>query len=444
MASKPSQFIDFSKLNAWAVNVFTARSVLRWREWYVLSTPDPIANRLFIQVAAELATATEIRRLAEPLAKAEELLELHGHALSRCPITRLMSACEGRGRDRAVWSRLSFSYHDLFWMDRKVVKADELKCLRAEWADFEILHAACRSGSSRVAISELGPLWQGNEPVWLTSKWPSRRSQEQQWHEMMTEGQPDHTTRGARLLQPSDELKPKWRALLHDRELSLCYSATRTTTITRPLFDPQSGRMGAIVSRPRARRVTTILPGRHCFRRPPASKILRSFTERSGASPKIAMLFELYTEHDGALLFRPDGLAATYAHVEIVSLRDQTAARETVLNSWRGVSYSDTDRVSRLLSELHCESDDLFVFAIAGVSYFVVPLLGQHQGRVFRIIARASKVAAWAVDVVEGTDRICRELPRICTRKPLHINVDGEPENTFAEYRLTRIGESSG
>ncbi|MBX3387529.1 MAG: hypothetical protein KF768_13255 [Phycisphaeraceae bacterium] len=294
---------------------------------------------------------------------------------------------------------------------------------------------AQRSAERLISLDPLGPLWVSEEPNWTQLKWPSVEDYE--YHERLEWGldAPEHLPRVAPLHAPSSNLPHDWAEVLHDREVTLRYSATRDMKCS----ESEHGRHSIAKSWPRKHRISHVLVARHLFRRPAPTRTFEEFIGSIGAARSLDSLKSLFAVHDGALLFHPDGVPAAHAHADLLGLRDQRPAMRALVYDIQSVSRQGTERVTTFFEDLHCDSDSCLILCAAGVSMFVVPLLGMNQGRVFRIVPRASLVKPWADDPVEGVRRVCQSLPRLCARAPLPINVDESTPNIFAEMRLKRI-----
>jgi hypothetical protein len=425
---------EFAGWPNWAVNVFAARNLLRLQEWYVRASGDELGSRMFRQ-AIDMLGGSEAG--ASALSKrANSLADKHDLPLWRVPMFALADVCGASGIERARRSQHTLSHFDVFWLDKKVVQRDEQLWFRAEHADADRL---AQAGKSPIAIAEMGPLWPAGEPAWLSISWPDKTAQQRHEDGVLGVDAPTYSPRGAKLSGPSPELAEGLRDLFAPSELLLKYSATRETEMPKGKFE---GTLIGAVSRKRKARVSLELSAEHRFRSPPSSKLFEEFQDRAGASRRLAPLLEFYKLHDGGLLFRPEGARAGISHVDMPGLRDQSAILEVLQYQFCGGGLENAkgaQRFEALLDRLHCDCKSLHVLAVVGVSVLVAPLLGEHQGRVFRIAPLACLLKPWANDMVSAFRKLAESLPEVCRRAPLLIHLEGDPPDVYAEMRLTRL-----
>jgi hypothetical protein len=413
---------DLETLPQRAIDLYAAREVLRALQWHRKANRGAPQAELFEQLAAELQAPTvntaTLRRLQSQF---ETLYEPLPGGFPRFAAVVAASICEDEPRNRGTAGSLSISAcTGCHWLPKERVKADYKLWQRTNVADFRALAAMSTAQLRSVSARDIGPLWKDRTPHWLRTRFPTRRELSKRDDRIWGRDRPVWRVRGARARKPNSKLPAPLRTLLDPGPFDLRYSIDQEY-LQLPAHDKNSITPGIIG--PAANRRAVHLTGRHRFRSPADPRLIAAL-QAACPSPTLRPLLDFYRAHDGALLFLPDGVERSWAHAELVGLRDQPRAKRILLYDLE--SLDDPERVPRMLSKARLTPRTIHILALIRRATLVVDLSPRAHARILTLDVNGV-FRSFAPDFAAALARIIRDIAKIGGR---HGLVEGPDSQT--------------
>lgn len=355
--------------------------------------------------------------------------EATGAGPLRFPLAWARSLC-GKNRVRTILN-LNVPCDALDWLPKTARHADESLWAEVIRAD---VNAAVRAHAAGAALPEFGPLWVPREPNWLRFRWPTKRDEQARLDAAWGLDRPTRRIRAAPLRRLSRDLPEGLQEAFEPIRFLMHFVSERETEV--PATMP--GRLSIPISREAgpAHRIAT--PGAHAFRRPAPSASLNLLRGRY-SHPALQPLWTFLREHDGALLVRALNAERDAAYIDLLGVADQPLARAQAWYDARSAKPSGDELWPiELRRQLDCKEDDLWILAETPRCFIVIPMVGSHAGKAFRIGAYFWRAEPWADSMIQAVKKLVTKIAPMCRKSPMLVAVT-PGSNTFNELRLVRV-----
>lgn len=252
---------------------------------------------------------------------------------------------------------------------------------------------------------------------------------------------PAWRARGAPLRRPSRRMPEAILEVLEHGPFELYYSINGFFVVPKR-NKPRARVVPYIIRRKGNAPEVVQMRGAHRFRRPAHRDDLAEFSRVTARSERLRPLVAFYREHDGALLFAQAKQPRDLAHIQLLGLLEQRAARQLLLYDIQAWDIDDHHRVPAFVSRLDVRAELLHVLAWVGSFVFVIPLAGRLCGRVFRV-TKSGASSEFASDFLKALLLLTTRVVSLAADQPLPGEPVGDPpggdESRIAVLRLKRV-----